>query len=60
MGFLQDLISRGQKAAKAYAGDATFLMGAAAAAALGPPAARHRDEGAVSAARAGLPAPPRH
>ena len=58
MGFLQDLISRGQKAAKAYAGDATFLMGAAAAAAIVTRADGQVDEGEITAALEGLTANP--
>lgn len=58
MGLLQDLIARGQKAAKAYTGDATFLAGAAAAAALVTRADGQVDEGEITAALEGLTANP--
>lgn len=54
----KDLIARGQKAAKAYTGDATFLSGAAAAAALVTRADGQVDESEINAALEGLTANP--
>lgn len=58
MGFLQDIIARGQKAAKAYTGDTAFLMGAAAAAAIVTRADGQVDDGEIKAALEGLTANP--
>ena len=58
MGLLKDLLARGQKAAAAYTGDATFLAGAAAAAALVTRADGQVDEGEITKALEGLTANP--